>query len=127
MSAALSADLLRPPSDEDVEQALQRFAKDVRDHYGPCLVGLYLYGSRARGAHHPDSDADVAVVLSGAFDYWREVGVLSDLSYDDLVERGVYIDAKPLGLLAWNNPTSHANASLIRAIKRDCRAIGTTP
>jgi len=127
MSTALSADdLLRPPSDEDVGQALQRFAMDVRDHYGPVLAGLYLYGSRARGAHQPDSDADVAVVLTSAFDYWREVGILSDLAYDCLVERGVYIDAKPLALSAWNDPTSHANASLVRAMRRDCKAIGTT-
>jgi hypothetical protein len=27
-------DLLKPPSDEEVGQVLQRFAKDVHEHYG---------------------------------------------------------------------------------------------
>jgi antitoxin ChpS len=117
-------DLLNPPSDEEVGQVLLRFAKDVREHYGSGLAGLYLYGSRARAGHRPESDADLVVILSKDFDFWREVGVLSDLSYDYLVDQGVCIDAKPVALLEWNDPSSHVNPSLVRAMRRDCKAIG---
>lgn len=117
-------ELIAPPSDEEVAKGLERFARIVRDHYGLRLVGLFLYGSRARGDHHAESDADVAAILSGPLEYWREVRALSDLSYDELVDHGVYIDAKPYALAEWNDPSSGSNASLVRVIKRDGKPIG---
>ncbi len=44
--------------DSVIESFLRRIVT-VRDD----VVGLYLYGSRARGDHRPDSDYDVFVVL----------------------------------------------------------------
>jgi antitoxin ChpS len=124
MSRAESAkDLLVLPSNEDVERGLRRFGSAVRAHYGPRLVGLYLYGSRARGDHNPESDADVAAILTGDLDYWREVGTLSDLSYDELVDHGILIDAKPLALSDWISPGSHGDPSIVKAIKRDGKPI----
>jgi antitoxin ChpS len=117
-------DLLKPPSDEEVGQVLLRFAKGVQELYGSDLAGLYLYGSRARAGHHPERDADLAVVLSKDFDFWREVDVLVEFSYDYLVDQGVCIDAKPVALLEWNDPSSHVNPSLVRAMRRDSKAIG---
>jgi len=126
MSGTMSAeDLLKPPSDEEVGQVLLRFAKDVHEHYDSDLAGLYLYGSRARAEHDPQSDADLAVVLSKDFDFWREVSILSDLSYDYLADQNVCIDAKPVALSEWNDPSSHVNPSLVSAMRRDCKAIGT--
>jgi len=119
-----TAELLAPPSDEEVEQGLRRFARVVRDHYGERLQGLFLYGSRARGDHHAESDADVAAILSGPLQYWQEVFALSDLSYDELVDHGIYIDAKPYSLSDWEEPSDHVSASLVRAIKRDGKPIG---
>src|SRR5262245_18876935 len=125
MSAVVStAELLDVPSDETVTDALNGFAKDVRAHYGRSLSGVYLYGSRARGEHGPGSDVDIAVVLSHDFDYWREADVLSDLAYDYLLDRGVLIDPKPLSLKAWDDPSSHVNPVMVRAMRRDCKEIG---
>ena len=117
------AQLLDVPSNEVVRDALHHFANDVRAYDGPSVVGVYLYGSRARGEHHSGSDVDVAVVLSQDFDYWREAGVLSDTAFDYLLDRSVLIDPKPLSLKAWNNPSSHVNPSLVRAMRRDCKEI----
>ena len=41
---------------------LDAFLREISSVRGE-VVGLYLYGSRARGDHHPDSDYDVFVVL----------------------------------------------------------------
>lgn len=37
----------------------------------PEIVAVYLYGSRARGDHRPDSDIDLAIVMGGDDPYSR--------------------------------------------------------
>jgi uncharacterized protein len=118
-------DILRPPTEAEVEEALKRFAADVRRHYGDRLKGLYLFGSRARGDHRPDSDVDVAVVIADAGqELWIERNALSDLSYDRLVDDGVEIQGWPVLESAWKHPDRHSNPSLIRAMQRDARPLG---
>lgn len=72
-------------------RALDRFKSILNARYGSHLRGLYLFGSRARGDHRPDSDADVAVVLDVAVDPLGEQLALVDLGYDILLDTGVYI------------------------------------
>jgi uncharacterized protein len=54
---------------------------------GDRLAGVYLYGSQARGDAKPDSDIDVLVMVSGAFDYFgliEETGqMVADLSLEN--------------------------------------------
>ena len=45
-----------------VDHVLDSFLRQITVVRGD-VVELYLYGSRARGDHHPDSDYDVFVVL----------------------------------------------------------------
>jgi len=111
--------LITLPSDEEVERGVQRLARQVRDHYGSQLVGLYLYGTRARGLHDEESDAAVVAVLAGELDFWRELCVLSDFSYDELIDHDVFIDAKPVALSAWNDPATAADPSWIRLARRE--------
>jgi predicted nucleotidyltransferase len=49
--------------DRETAHALQCFLAMIADRFD--LAGAILYGSRARGTHRPDSDADVAVLLRG--------------------------------------------------------------
>lgn len=49
--------------DRDTEQAVRRFLSLIAERYD--MAGAVVYGSRARGAYGPDSDADVAVLLNG--------------------------------------------------------------
>jgi uncharacterized protein len=113
-------ELLRPPADEEVERALERFIAKVKGHYRDRLRGVYLAGSRARGDHQPASDVDVAVILAdGDWRSWNESGVLSDLSYELLIQDGVDVQGVPIPLSHWENPTRHSNPSLVRTMKRD--------
>lgn len=56
-----------------------------------------LYGSRARGGAHEDSDYDVAVFLRDLKDRWPELDRLADLGTDILYETGEFIHAMPYG------------------------------
>ena len=130
MSAATgSADPYAPPDDETVQRALEAYARAVRELYGSRVKGVYLFGSRARGDHKPESDADVAVVLAddGGWDFWAEHRRLSDLGYDTLMESGADVQGWPIRMSEWNNPQVHSNPQLVHAIQVDGVAIGPGP
>ena len=68
--------------------------------YGGKLVGVYLYGSYARGDYRPGSDVDVMILLSDYQNYWEELRRTSELmsnvslEYDLLVSRIFMTEAK---------------------------------
>ena len=76
--------------DYDTMEAVRRFLALIAQRYE--LAGAFVYGSRARGTHRPDSDADVAVLLKGE----RQRGLkttlaMADIAYDVLLETGINI------------------------------------
>ena len=100
------------------QQATRQFAAKVESGYHP--VGLVLFGSRARGEHRPDSDADVAVLLHGRRSNSLQVSLaLSDAAYDILLDTGVNINPIPLWLDEWENPELHPNPALVKNIARE--------
>lgn len=112
--------LLEPPNDATVAKALQDFAAAVRTHYGERLRGLYLFGSRARGDHTPESDADVAVVLAdGDWVSWQERRALNHLGFDLMVDTGADIQAWPIRESEWLHPERHRNPHFAMAIRRE--------
>lgn len=67
------------------EQALRlagEFHQRLIPIYGERLKGVYLYGSCARDKADEDSDVDVAVVLAGPVDSWKESRRISELVGD---------------------------------------------
>lgn len=50
-----------------VKEKLVSYSAGLADALGGCLIGLYLYGSLARGCFHPaTSDVDIVAVVDGA-------------------------------------------------------------
>jgi antitoxin ChpS len=123
--ATASSGLLTPPNDAAVAEAVEKFAEKVRKAYGSRVEGIFLFGSRARGEHTNESDADIAVVLAdGGWNAWAEKMRLADMEYDTIVETGAEPQAWPVRLSEWVDPAKHANPTLIRAMRRDAREIG---
>jgi predicted nucleotidyltransferase len=99
------------------QRALDRFKSILTERYGSHLRGMYLFGSRARGDHRPDSDADVAVVLDVAVDPLGEQLALIDLGYDILLDTGVYIQPWVLAQDQLHDPPNRHLDGLLGAIR----------
>lgn len=64
---------------ESERRVVERFASRMDNELGDDLRGLWLYGSRARGTAHPESDVDLLVIADGGHDrYGRMAGDLSE-------------------------------------------------
>ena len=74
---------------------LKRFRAALAEIYGERLERVVLYGSRARGDAHADSDYDVAVFLRDMTDRLAEAMRLADLGTDILHETGELVHAMP--------------------------------
>ncbi|HEY0317434.1 MAG TPA: nucleotidyltransferase domain-containing protein [Solirubrobacterales bacterium] len=64
---------------ENQRRTVERFATRLGDALGSDLRALWLYGSRARGTAHVESDVDLLVIADGGRDrYGRITGDLSE-------------------------------------------------
>ncbi len=96
------------------DPVLRRIRTSLRAIYGDRLERLVLFGSRARGDAHQDSDYDVAVFLKDMTDRWHEFHLLADLRTDILAETGVFMEARPFRAGSYRDPTP-----LMHEIRRD--------
>jgi predicted nucleotidyltransferase len=79
-----------------------------------------LFGSRARGGFRPDSDADVALVLTGPAGQLTAIKLaLADIAYDVLLETGIRVQPLPIWEEQWEYPDTHPNPRLLHNIERE--------
>ena len=71
------------PADHPI---LKRFRAALDEMYGDRAERVVLFGSRARGDAHKDSDYDVAVFLRDMADRAAEMNRLADLSTRIIVD-----------------------------------------
>ena len=74
---------------------LRRLRGELERLYGPRLLRVLLYGSRARGDAREDSDWDVAVILDGYDGGLGEVYQLADLAFDLMLETDEFLTLMP--------------------------------
>lgn len=104
---------LDPQTERAVRSFLARVPADVRlDH-------AILYGSRARGEHRPDSDADVALIIAEGAADWQLVGTLADLAYEVFLESGILIQPVPVSLTHWRHPDGFPRPGFLRNVARE--------
>jgi predicted nucleotidyltransferase len=79
MEQATSDRLASAQLKESERRVLGRFSSRLHQELGSDLRGLWLYGSRARGTAHLESDVDLLVIADGGRDrYGRIAGDLSE-------------------------------------------------
>jgi len=104
--------------DLETENAIRSFLGRIAGRYD--LAGAILYGSRARGTHSADSDADLAVLLKGERQtVLKTTLAMSDDAYDVLLETGINIAPLPVWLEDWEHPEAFSNPGLLDRIARE--------
>ncbi len=104
--------------DADTARAASVFVARVAAQYP--VSGAILFGSRARGSHRPDSDADIAVLLCGRRGKFVDTKLaMADIAYEVLLETGVHIQPLPIWEDEWEHPESYSNPRLLQNINRE--------
>jgi predicted nucleotidyltransferase len=82
-------------SDPFNDPVIRRFRAALDARFGDRLERPVLFGSRARGDAHPDSDYDVAVFLRDYRGLWQELQPLGEVTTAILLDTNAVISPKP--------------------------------
>ena len=98
--------------------AIRAFAERVAHAY-PTQKAI-LFGSRARGTEHDESDADAAIILKGAVGpFIKSKMAMNDIAYDILLDTGIRIQPLPVWEAEWAHPENYSNPYLLKNIARN--------
>lgn len=79
-------------------------AADLRALYGPRLVTVLVFGSRARADADSESDLDLLVVLDGAVEPWAEHRRMEEILWRHTVTSGTLVSALPVARARFEAP-----------------------
>ncbi len=81
---------------------------------------VLMFGSRARGDYHIESDIDLAVLMAEPRgDFFTLKLKMDDIAYDILLETGMRIQALPIWQDEWQHPEQYSNPYLIKNIQQE--------
>jgi uncharacterized protein len=107
-----------PKLDSDTERAAHSFMQRLRERR--LVREVILFGSRARGTHRPDSDADIAVVLQGEHGNRTAAALeMAGIAFDVMMDTGILVEALPLWADDLEFPGPFRNRRLLERIRRE--------
>ena len=77
-------------------ELLHEIKARLQSEFGPRLKDVFIYGSRARGDHRPDSDLDVMVLLEGPLSLMRDIEKSVNALYPLQLQLDYPIHANPV-------------------------------
>jgi uncharacterized protein len=100
------------------QNAVETFLGEISARYP--FSEAFLFGSRARNTHTPDSDADLAIVLKGPHgDRAAAVRDMAGIAFHVMLKTGVMVEALPLWADDLDNRGTFPNPTLIKAILKE--------
>lgn len=100
---------------------LKRLKALLVAHFGDDIHDVFLFGSRARGEAHKNSDYDVLIVLNSDYD-WQYRREITSVVYDMELEYEIFIDTKVISLNELNNTVKGKHPLYTDAIHEGIRA-----
>jgi len=104
---------LDPDTEGAVRDFLARIPADIR------LDRAILFGSRARGEHRPDSDADVALILHEHGNDGKTLMRLAELAYYAYLDTGIMVQPVTIAIEDWLNPSAFPRPGFLRNVARE--------
>jgi len=104
---------LDPDTENAVRNFLARIPADIQ------VERAILYGSRARGEHRPDSDADVALILRERGGDGMTVMMLAGLAFDAYIETGIMVQPVTIAIEDWLNPAEFPRPGYLRNVENE--------
>lgn len=104
---------LDPETESAVRDFLTRIPADIR------LDQAILFGSRARGEHRPDSDADVALILQERGDDGITLMKLAELAYYAYLDTGIMVQPVTIAIEDWLNPAGYPRPAFLKTVARE--------
>jgi predicted nucleotidyltransferase len=80
---------------KNIENIIERFASELRGRLGKKILGIYLYGSIAKGTATDESDIDILVVYSD-LDERSLLEMASEVSFKIVCDEGRIIETIPM-------------------------------
>ncbi|MBN1661348.1 MAG: nucleotidyltransferase domain-containing protein [Anaerolineae bacterium] len=98
------------------ETALQAYADVLEDRFGPQLLDVLLFGSKARNEASTGSDVDVAVILLQPTP--QDLSAARGLAFDIWLSYGVYLSIRAMSQQGWQRLGS-LRSLFYRNVERD--------
>ena len=104
---------LDPDTEGAVRDFLARIPADIR------LDRAILFGSRARGEHKPDSDADLALILHERGNDGQTLMMLAELAWHVYLDRGIRVQPVTIAIEDWLHPERFPKPGFLRNVERE--------
>jgi predicted nucleotidyltransferase len=104
---------LDPETEAAVRDFLARIPADIQ------LERAILFGSRARGEHRPDSDADLALILHEHGNDGQTLMMLAGLAYYVFLDTGIMIQPITIAIEDWLNPDGFLRPGFLKTVDRE--------
>ena len=78
-----------------ISNIIEHFASELRNRLGEKILGIYLFGSTAKGTSSEESDIDILVVYSDMGE-WGLLEVASEISFKIACKEGKLIETIPM-------------------------------
>ena len=102
----------------DIGDVILQFRERLANDYD--VIQLILFGSRARGDYHSESDVDVAVILPGEPGDFVETKLkMARRAFDVLVQTAVRVQPFPILEAGWQGPAKHSDPRLLANVARE--------
>lgn len=104
---------LDPDTEAAVRDFLARIPADIQ------LERAILFGSRVRGEHRPDSDADLALILHERGNDGQTLMMLAGLAYSVFLDTGIMIQPVTIAIEDWLNPDGFLRPGFLKTVDRE--------